>query len=110
MEKYYVITFKSIDSVCCYDDGVFDSNNGGLYSNKLFKSKEEAFETMKSLIEAEAQETTSRDGCYAEDDGYSYEIETLNSGLKEIPDICLTYYCDGDAVSEIICRVEEVEL
>jgi len=107
--KYYVITFKSIDSVCCYDDGVFDSNNGGLYSNKLFKSKEEAFAEMKSLVEADAHEATSSDGCYSTEDGYSYEIETLNSGLKEIPDLCLTYYYEGDAVNEIICRVEEVE-
>ncbi len=108
MEKFYVITYYNTDSCC---DNVIECANGGLYSNKLYKSAKEAFNDLKISVEEEAKIQNSEDGSYPQEEGYSYEISELNSNFKTIPDICIDWY---DSAAECIFsetyRVEEVEI
>jgi len=109
MKKFYVITFYNADPYCEHE--VIEYANGGLYSNKLYKSAKEAFNDLKISVEEEAKFQNSADGSYPEEDGYSYEISELNSNFQVMPDVCIDWY---DSAAECVFsetyRIEEVEL
>lgn len=103
----YVITYCDIDCTCDY---VENCANGGLLSHKIFDSAKEAREEMLSLTKEKVEIMNNESGCYSKECGYEYEIfDQMNSGIKEIPDVSVEWYYDGDIVSTTTIQVEGVE-
>ena len=103
--KKYVITFYSVDGPSCEDDGFLNCANGGLYSHKLFSSREEAVKERDRLVDEYLEDMNGEDGCYSVNDGYEYEV-----GEMTRPDgIYIDWYYNADIINELVINIDEVE-
>ena len=76
---FYVITFYTVNKFACEDGGFSEAvTNFGMYSSELYRSRVEAFEARKKLIEEEIKKETSKNGYYPKEKGYEVYINDLD--------------------------------
>lgn len=104
MKKGYVILSGSVDGATCEDDGFLNCSNFGLASGIVHKTKEEAIEIRKQVIETDLQDFSS---LWTEEDGYSLEVGSM--GKDPMSDRYIDVYYNGDVINESTYKIQEIE-
>lgn len=107
MKTFYVITFINLNKFACDDDGFLNCANSGLYSYKLYETREKAIEARTRLIQEEVEKENSNEGCYPKEDDFHFEISDLNADSVYI-DVYLGYH--DELINETVCTIEKVDL
>lgn len=97
--KYYIITFYNVDT----EISPINCANGGLYSHKLYQTKEDAIKARDELIDEEIETLSEIETCFP-------NKYFLNDKIKEIADIYVDWYYYGNIVYKAVYQIEEVEL
>ena len=104
MKKGYVILSGSVDGATAEDDGFVNCANFALASGIVHKTKEEAIEIRKQIMETDKADFES---IWDEEDGYS--IDEGSMGDSDLSDTYIDVYYNGDITNETIYKIQEVE-